>query len=91
MVIIHQSDLPKYIDKNQIQHITGSSKIIRGNALYLPRKNYSGENIFGDIVSFVSKNKDTISNVASAVGDVAKAVGSVTGTTVDTIKKIKDT
>ena len=95
MVIVHNSDHHKYIDKQRrveiIKYFNGVKKTsFDGGAFYLPKRLYEGESIFGDIINFISKNKDTISNVASAASSVADSVGKIGNTTLDTIKKIKE-
>ena len=94
MVIVHKSDLPKYYDKQRrveiIKYSNGVKTIFDGGAFYLPRRLYNGDGIFKDIVNFISKNKDTISNVASAASSVVDNVGKISNTTLDTIKKIKE-
>jgi len=97
MVIVHEADMYKYIDKHQMydKYLVGSKKYqkgtVKGSALYLPRRQYyDGSNIFGDIVKFVSENKDTIKNIAGVTGYVVNTLGKVAGTTIDTIKQIKE-
>ena len=94
MVIVHNTDHHKYMDKQRkvktIRYSNGVKKIFEGQAIYLPRRVYEGENIFGDIFNFIAKNKDTISNVASATSSVVDSIGKIGNTTLDTIKKIKE-
>ena len=94
MVIVHNTDMYKYIDKQKkiecIRYSNGVKKIYEGQAIYLPRRIYQGENIFSDIVNFISKNKDTISNVASAASSVADSVGKIGSNAVDVVRKIKE-
>ena len=63
MVIDHEFNKHKYYDKQRrvdiIEYSNGVKKI-HGGAFYLPRRQFEGENIFGDIIKFVSDNKDTI-------------------------------
>ena len=91
MVIVHNADHHKYIDKQRkvetIRYSNGVNKIFEGQAIYLPPRVYEGKNIFEDIFNFIAKNKDTISNVASAASSVADSVGKIGNTTLDTIKK----
>ena len=49
--------------------------------IYLPRSVYEKRNIFGNILNFIAKNKDTIYNVASAVSSFADSVGTIGNTT----------
>ena len=94
MVIVHNTDHHKYIDKQRkvetIRYSNGVKKIYEGEAIYLPRRVYEGENIFGDIFNFIAKNKDTITNGASATSSVVDSIGKIGNTTLDTIKKIKE-
>ena len=95
MVIVHKSDLTKYYDKQRrveiIKYSNGVKTTFDGGAFYLHRRPYNGDGIFGDIIiNFISKNKDTISNVASAASSVVDNVGKISNTTLDTIKKIKE-
>ena len=46
--------------------------------------------MFSDIVNFISKNKYTISNVASATSSLVDSIEKIGNTTLDTIKKIKE-
>ena len=64
-------------------------KIYKGQAIYLLRRINEVKNSFGDIINFISKNKDTISNVASAASSVADSVYKIGRTTIDTIKQKK--
>ena len=93
MVIVHNTDLYKYIDKNKkvesIRYSNGVKNVYNGKAIYLPRKIYEGENVFSDIFNFITKYKDTISNVASATSSVVDSIGKIGNTTLDTINKIK--
>ena len=78
MVIVHDSDKYKYFDKQRkvelSKYSNGVKKIYAGQAIYLPRQLYNEDEIFGDIFNFIAKNKDTISNVASAASSVADSV-----------------
>ena len=93
MVIVHNSDMYKYVDKQTkvelIKYSNGVKKVYEGQAIYLPRRLYQGENVFSDIFNFIAKNKDTISNVASATSSVVVSIGKIGNTTLDTINKIK--
>ena len=86
MVIVHEFDKYKYVDKQRkvdlIKYSNGVKKMHEGGAIYLPRRYYDGEGVFGDIVKFVSDNSGTIKNIA----DVA---ASVADTTLDIVKKVK--
>ena len=73
-----------------IKYSNGVKTVYNGSAIYLPRRLYNGENVFSDIFNFIAKNKDTISNVASAASSVADSVGKIGNTTIYTIKKIKE-
>ena len=94
MVIVHDMDKYKYIDKQRkvdlIKYSNGVKNIYDGKAIYLPRRVYEGENVFSDIFNFIAKKKDTISNVASAASSVADSVGKIDNTTLYPIKKIKE-
>ena len=94
MVIVHNTDLYKYIDKNKkvqsIRYSNGVKNVYDGKAIYLPRKIYEGENVFSDIVNFISKNKDTIGNIASTASSVVDTIGKVGNTTLDLVRKAKE-
>ena len=94
MVIVHNTDLYKYIDKQKkvesIRYSNGVKNVYDGKAIYLPRKIYEGENVFSDIVNFISKNKDTIGNIASTASSVADSVGKISSNAVDVVRKIKE-
>ena len=94
MVIVHDTDKYKYFDKQRkvelIKYSNGVKNIYDGKAIYLPRRVYEGENVFSNIFNFISKNKDTIGNIASATSSVVDSVGKIGNTTLDTIKKIKE-
>ena len=51
---------------------------------------YNGENLFGNIIKFISDNKDTISNISNVAGTVADAVSKVGSTTLDLVKKSRE-
>ena len=57
MVIVHDSDKYKYFDKQRkvdiIKYSNGVKKVVEGSAFYLPRRQYDGENLFGNIIKFV--------------------------------------
>ena len=93
MVIVHYTDKYKYFDKQRkvelIKYSNGVKNVYDGTAIYLPRRIYEGENVFSDIFNFIAKNKDTISNVASATSSVVDSIGKISITTLDTINKIK--
>ena len=63
-VIVHEYDKYKYYDKQTrvdlVKYSNGVKKIHEGGAFYLPRRHYDSTSIFGDIIKFVSDNKDTI-------------------------------
>ena len=61
-----------------------------GGAFYLPRRQYDGNGIFGDIIKFVSDNKDTIKNIAGVASTIADTVGKVGSTTLDIVKKSRE-
>ena len=92
MVIVHDSNKYKYFDKQRkvelIKYSNGVKNIYDGKAVYLPKRINEGENVFSDIVNFISKDKDTISNIASTASSVVDSVGKIGNTTLDTIKKI---
>ena len=84
----------KYIDKQRkvelIRHSNGVKNVYDGKAVYLPNRIYEGENVFSDIFNFVSKNKDTIGNIASTASSVADSVGKISSNAIDVVKKIKE-
>ena len=94
MVIVHDTDKYKYFDKQKkvelIKYSNGVKKIFEGHAIYLPRRVYEGENVFSDIFNFISKNKDTIGNIASTDSSVADSVGKISSNAIDVVKKIKE-
>ena len=94
MVIVHDSDKYKYFDKQRkvelIKYSNGVKNVYDGKAIYLPKRIYEGENIFSDIVNFISKNKDTISNIASTALSVADSVGKISSNAIDLVRKIKE-
>ena len=61
MVIVHDSDKYKYFDKQRrveiIKYINGVKKIYEGQAIYLPRRIYDGENVFSDIFNLLLRTK----------------------------------
>ena len=90
MVMVPNADHHKYINNQRrveiIKYSNGVKKIYEGNAIYLPRRIYDGKNVFSDILNLIAKNKETISNVASAASSVADSVGKIGNTTINTIK-----
>ena len=94
MVIVHDSDKYKYFEKQRkvelIKYSNGVKNVYDGKAIYLPRRIYEGENIFSDIVNFISKNKDTIGNIASTASSVADSVGKICSNAIDVVRKIKE-
>ena len=94
MVIVHKSDLPKYFDKQRrveiIKYLNGVKTTFDGGALYLPRRLYNKDGIFGDIINFISKNKDTICNIASTASSVADSVGKISSNAIDVVRNIKE-
>ena len=94
MVIVHNTDMYKYIDKQRkvenIRYSNGVKKIYEGEAIYLPKRLYDGDGIIGDIINFISKNKDTIGNIASTASSVADSVGKISSNAIDVVRKIKE-
>ena len=94
MVIVHDTDKYKYFDKQRkvelIKYSNGVKNIYDGKAIYLPRRIYEGENVFSDIVNYISKNKDTIGNIASTASSVVDTIGKVGNTTLDLVKKARE-
>ena len=94
MVIVHDSDKYKYFDKQRkvefIKYSNGVKTVYDGFGILLPRRLYYNENVFSDIVNFISKNKDTIGNIASTASSVVDTIGKVGNTTLDTIIIIKE-
>ena len=88
--MVPNADHHKYINNQRrveiIKYSNGVKKIYEGNAIYLPRRIYDGKNVFSDILNLIAKNKETISNVASAASSVADSVGKIGNTTINTIK-----
>ena len=94
MVIVHEFDKHKWYDKQRrvdiIKYSNGIKKIHKGGEFYLLRRQYNGENIYGDIIKFVSDNKDTIKNIAGVASSVADTVNKVESTTLDIVKKARE-
>ena len=94
MVIVHNSDMYKYVDKQKqvelIRYSNGVKKIYEGEAIYLPKRLYDGDSIVGDIIKFISKNKDTISNIASTASSVVDTIGKVCNTTLDLVRNTRE-
>ena len=94
MVIVHNTDHHKYIDKQRtvetIKYSNGVKTIYESQAIYLPRRLYDNDGLFDNIVKFLSDNKDTISNISNIAGTVADAVGKIGTNTIYVIKKIKN-
>ena len=95
MVIVHNTDMHKYYDKQRrveiIKYSNGVKKTqFDGGAIYLLCRLYDGDGLFNDIVKFVSDNKDTISNISNVAGTVADAVGKIGTNTIDVVRKIKE-
>ena len=91
MVIVHNIDMHKYIDKQRkvdlIKYFNGVKTVYDGSPIYLPRRLYNGDGLFDNIVKFVSDNRDTIKNIAGVAGTVADAVGKIGTNTIDVVKK----
>ena len=94
MVIVHNSDMYKYVDKQKqvelIRYSNGVKKIYEGEAIYLPKRLYDGDSIVGDIINFISKNKDTIGNIASTASSVVDTIGKVGNTTLDLVRNTRE-
>ena len=94
MVIVDNTDMYKYIDKQKkvesIRYSNGIKNVYDGKAIYLPRNIYEGENVFSDIFNFIAKNKDTIGNIASTASSVVDTIGKVNNTTLDIVKKARE-
>ena len=92
--MVHEFNNHKYYDKQRrvdiIKYSNGVKKIHEGGAFYLPRRQYDGENIFGDIIKFVSDNKDTIKAITGVTSSVTDTIGKVGSTTLDIVKKARD-
>ena len=85
MVIVHKTDMYKYVDKQKkvelIKYSNGVKKIYEGEAVYLTKRLYDVDGIVGDIINFISKNKDTIGYIASTASSVVDTIGKVGNTT----------
>ena len=94
MVIVNDTDKYKYFDKQRkvelIRYRNGVKNIYDGKAVYLPQRVYEGKNVFSDIVNFISKNKDTIGNVASTAPSVVDTIGKVGNTTLDLVRNARE-
>ena len=60
-----------------------------GSAIYLPKKNYSGESI-GDIFNWLSTNSSAIKDVVSAGSNMIQGVGKVAIDVTKGIQEIKN-
>ena len=93
MVIVHNTDMYKYIDRQRkvesIRFSNGVKNIYEGKAIYSPKRLYDGDGIVGDIINFISKNEDTIGNIASTASSVADSVGKIGSNAIDVVKNIK--
>ena len=94
MVIVHNADMYKYIDKQRkvdlIKYSNGVKKIYEHQAIYLPRRLYNGDGLFDNIVKFISDNKDTIKNIAGVASSVADSVGKIGTNTIDIVRKARE-
>ena len=95
MVIVHNTDMHKYYDKQRrveiIKYSNGVKKTqFDGGAIYLLCRLYDGDGLFNDIVKFVSDNKDTIKNIAGVASSVVDSIGKVGTTTLDIVKKARE-
>ena len=95
MVIVHNTDMHKYYDKQRrvkiIKYSNGVKKTqFDGGAIYLPRRLYDGDDLFYNIVKFVSDNRDTIKNIASVASSVVDSIGKVGTTILDIVKKARE-
>ena len=94
MVIVHNSDMYKYVDKQQIDELirysNGVKKIYECEAIYLPKRLYDGDGIVQNIINFISKNKDSIGNIASTASSVVDTFGKVGNTTLDLVRKARE-
>ena len=94
MVIVHNSDMYKYVDKQKkvesIKYSNGVKKVYDGEAVYLPKRLYDGDGIVGDIINFISKNKYNIGNIASTASSVVDTIGKVGNTTLDLVRKTRE-
>ena len=94
MVIVHNTDMHKYIDKQRkvdlIKLSNGVKTVYDGSAIYLPRRLYDADGLIDNIVKFVSDNRDTIKNIAGVAGTVADAVGKIGTNTIDVVRNIKE-
>jgi hypothetical protein len=98
MTIILDRDRNEYVDKSEIKKLKSYGNALwlpkyTGDAFYLPQDVDDGEGIsdvFGNVVKFISDNKDTIKNVADTASSVVSAASSVAGNVIDNIKKVKE-
>ena len=62
MLIVHDTDKYKYYDKQKrvdlIKYSNGVKTVYNGSAIYLPWRFYDGDELFDNIVKFVSNNSD---------------------------------
>ena len=82
MSIILKYDKKKYVPKEELR----ISRKYKGGAVFLP----NGKGVVDQLFNFFNQNKDSIKSVTDTVSNVSGAVGSVAGTTLNTIKGIQE-
>ena len=94
MVIVYNTDMYKYIDKQRkvesVKYSNGVKKIYENETVYLRKRLYDGDGIVGDIFNFISKNKDIIGSIASTASSVADSVKKISSNAIDVVRKIKE-
>ena len=94
MVIVHNTDMYKYIDKHRkvesIRYLNGVKQIYECEAVYLPKSLYDGDGLIDNIVKFVSDNQNTIKNIAGFASTVADGVKKIGTNTINVVRKIKE-
>ena len=70
-----------------IKYFNDVNTVYDRSTFYLPRRLYDNENLFNDIIKFVSNNKKTLTNIAGIAGSVADTVNKIGTTAFDVIKK----
>ena len=90
MVIVHSTDMHKYYGKQKLVDLIKYSNVVKtvydGSAIYLPRRLYDGDELFDNIVKFVSDNQDTIKYIAGVASSVADSIGKVGINAIDVVK-----
>lgn len=81
MVIVYNIDKHKYIGKHRkienIRYSNGVRKVYKGEAIYLAKRVYNENGLVRDIINFILKHKNKISNIISIASSDVDSVGKV--------------